>query len=265
MAEEAKTIEFSLEDIDPAFRAMFDVGVPYGRTKTKTHPRMKQYIAMNRNTVEILDVNAIQQSLNRASEFLKEKVRKGGVVLFVATQPAAQESVLKLINEFGLPGVISRWLGGTLTNFKVISKRIEHFKKLKADRAAGVFQKYTKKERLLIERDIKRLDEFFATLETFTALPSVIVMVDTNLHTTALREARLLKIPIVAFVNSDADPDLVDYPVFGNNKARGSIGWFLDAVGESIREGKKEATAALLNINKKEEVKNDEGSNSQAS
>lgn len=257
MADTITKDQLDTQDVNPSFQEMLDRGVLYGRTKTKTHPRMKVHIDMNRNGIEILDLNAIQASLDTAKNFVKETVARGGTVLILATQPSAHEAALETMKEFQLPGVISRWLGGTFTNFKVIAKRIEHFKKLKVDRAQGVFQKYTKKEQLLIERDIKRLEEFFGNLEGLTALPQALIVVDTNLHTTAVREAHHLKIPMVAFLNTDADPKVVEYPVFGNNKSRGAITWFFDGLRSAIREGKAEAMKIKA---EKEAAKNNEGS-----
>lgn len=229
------------QPVEPAIQEMIDAGVFYGRTKTKTHPRMRRYIAATRNLVEIIDLEDTQRMLDRAMEFLREKVKGGASVLLVGTQPAAKDKTLAVANEFGYPTVVNRWLGGTITNFKVIHARIEYFKKLKADFAAGVFHKYTKKEQLMIEREIERLTELFGTLEGYSRLPDVVVVTDTALHATAVREAKVAKIPVIAFVNTDADPELVSYPVLGNNKARGSVEWFLTHISSAISEGRREA------------------------
>jgi small subunit ribosomal protein S2 len=156
----------------------------------------------------------------------------------VATQPAFEDLALETAKELGIPVVTKRWLGGTLTNYKMISKRIEYFKKLKTDMASGAFEKYTKKERLEIERDIERLREFIGGIETMTRLPDVLVVIDPNLHATAVHEARQLHIPVIAYTNVDSNPDVIDYPVLGNNKGRQSVNWFLSKIKQVIIDAK---------------------------
>lgn len=229
---------------DAAYKETVDAGVFYGRSKSRTNPRMKRYILGNRNEIEIIDLSKTKDAIDRAGEFLQEKASKGENILFVGTQPAA-ESIVSFGKEFGYPVVSTRWLGGTLTNFRVILKRIEYYVKLKTDWANNAFaEKYTKKERIGIERELRRLEELFAGLEALKSLPSAVVILDPNLHLAALREANLLHIPVVAYVNTDADPDLVTYLVPGNTKARMSIEWFFDRVKQSIREGKVLAAKA---------------------
>jgi len=238
----------TLEDVEPLTREMIEAGVFYGRTKRKTNPKMKQYITANRNGIEIIDLRVTEEGLNKALAFLKEKAKSGAPMLFVATQAPAYEDIMSLAKEFSIPAVTTRWLGGTLTNFKVISKRIEYFKKLKADLAAGAFHKYTKKEQLDIEKESSRLEELLGTLENMTLRPEVLIVIDTNLHHTGVREARKLGIPVAAFINTDADPDLVQYPVIGNNKSRSAIKWFLEKAAEALREGRKEKAASLAAV-----------------
>ena len=225
-----------IASLDPALREMLDAGVFYGRKKSKTHPRMKAYILGTRNEIEVVNIAKTKEVFDEALAFLREKAKSGGRMLFVATQPAA-EGVRALAHEFHFPAVTLRWLGGTLTNFKIISKRIEYFTKLKSDWAKNEFEKYTKKERVGIEREMRKLEELLGDLEPLQSIPDVMIVIDPALHTTAIREARRLQIPIVAFANTDSDPDLVTYPVVGNTKARMSIDWFFHKVREAIHEG----------------------------
>lgn len=233
---------------DERFREMIDAGVFYGRKRSKTNPRMQPYILGNRNNIEIIDLGKTTEMLDLALAFLKEKVRSGGILLFAGTQPPA-EGIRDVASEFHFPVVVTRWLGGTLTNFRIISKRIEYFKKLKSDWASGAFEKYTKKERLQIERELRRLEELMSGLEDLSALPSVLVVIDPNAHLTAVREARRLGTPIIGLLNTDSNPDFIDYPVPGNTKARTSINWFLDKVRSAIREAKQAAEAAKASEN----------------
>lgn len=220
-----------------ASKEMIEAGLFYGRKKSKTNPKMKPYVLASRAGIEIINLAKTAEAIDKACGFLKEKVRLGGLVLLVGTQPAAEEEILKLASKFGLPYVNQGWSGGTLTNFKIISKRVEYLKKLRRDFASGALDKYTKKERVDLEKEMKRLEELFGGLENLAKEPDVLVMIDPNLHLTALREARRLKIPIIALSNVDCDPDLVDYLVPGNDKARKSIGWFLSKIESAIEDG----------------------------
>jgi len=223
---------------DEGFREMVDAGVFYGRKKNRTNPKAKPFILMNRNGIEIVNLEKTTDQLEKALAFLTTVARNGGNILFVATQPAAEE-VGAIAKELGYPVVTRRWLGGTLTNYHIISKRIEYFKKLRTDWEAKAFEKYTKKERVMIEKELGRLTELMGGLEFLTARPEAMVVIDSNLHLTAVREARVLKVPVVAFANTDSDPSLTEYPIIGNNKARTAIRWFLARVREAVEAGKK--------------------------
>jgi len=228
------------ENIYPAeaSREMIEAGVFYGRKKNKTNPKMREFILANRGNIEIINLEKTKEGLEKAIAFIKEKVRNGGLPLFVGTSPASDAEIERIAKEFSLPYVILRWIGGTLTNFKIISRRVEHLKKLRADLASGALtDKYTKKERLEMERETKRLEELMGGLETMSREPDLLIVVDPNLHTTAVREAKVKHIPVIALANVDADPDMIDYLVPGNNKSRTSVSWFLGNVEKAVREG----------------------------
>ena len=229
---------------DPVLKEMMEAGVFYGRTRNKTNPRMRAFILANRNGVEIINVEKSKSQMESAAAFMKEAAAKNIPMIVVATQPSAHETAKALAAEFALPVVTRRWLGGTLTNFKVISKRVEYFKKLKSDLATGAFKGYTKKEQLDLEKEAARLVETLSGLEDMTTRPEVVVVVDPVLHQTAVREANRLKIPVVAIINTDSDPTEITHPVVGNTKARTSIAWFMEKVTAAVREGRKQAAAA---------------------
>lgn len=220
-----------------ASREMIDAGVFYGRKRNKTNPKMRSFVLMNRGGIEIINLQKTSDLLERATGFIKEKVRQNGLVLLVGTEPPAEPSVLRLAKKFNVPYVTARWVGGAITNFKIIEKRIDYLKKLRSDFASGAMEKYTKKERLALEREMRRLEELMGGLENLTKEPDLVIMVDPILHQTALREARKKKIPIVALANVDADPNDVDYLVPGNDKARQSIEWFFNKVEQAMDEG----------------------------
>lgn len=227
-------------------REMIDAGVFYGRKKSKMNPKMRQFVIGDRGGIEVINLERTEESLAEATAFITEKVRNGGSGLLVATEPAAELAALELAKKFGMPYVTHRWIGGTLTNFRNIAARVEHLKKTRADLASGALDKYTKKERVEVDREIHRLEELMGGLETMPREPDFLVMIDPTLHSTAVREARIKKIPIIALANIDADPDLIDYLVPGNDKAKKSIDWFLGKIEKAIEEGlKMKALAAV--------------------
>ena len=160
-----KAVPMSPEELYPSeeFREMVEAGVFFGRKKSKTHPKMKPAVLTNRNGIEIINLAKTTEDLEKAVEFLQQKAQEGALMLVVATQPAAA-SMEGLAKEFGFPYVSRRWIGGTLTNFKIIRSRIDYFKKLRADWEQKAFDKYTKKERVLIEREIEKLRELMGGL-----------------------------------------------------------------------------------------------------
>ncbi|MBI5733075.1 30S ribosomal protein S2 [Candidatus Jorgensenbacteria bacterium] len=230
---------------DEQVMEMARVGVIYGHKKAKTHPRMRPFIGGNRNDNELLDPEATLGGLARAIAFIKEKVANNGSMLLVGTQAAAREAVMGLAEEFKFPYVTTRWLGGTLTNFKVITDRLAYYQNLKVKRESGDLAKYTKKEQLGFSKEIAKLSKMFDGLSAFKKLPDVIFVVDSNIHSTVVHEARLLRIPLVAVIDTDDDPALIDYPIFGNDHSRSSIAWIVDRIKVDLKEAR---TAEAQNV-----------------
>ena len=228
-----------------ASREMIDAGVFYGRKKSKTNPKMRHLVVSNRGGIEVINLEKTEEALALATAFVTEKVKNGGMFLLVATEPAAESSLLAMAKKFAAPYVTHRWIGGTLTNFRIISGRVEHLKKIRSELASGALDKYTKKERVEIDREIHRLEELMGGLEAMPREPDFIIMIDPNLHVTAVREARIKRIPIVALGNLDADPDVIDYLVPGNDKAKTSIDWFLGKIEKAIEDGIKAKAVAV--------------------
>lgn len=227
--------------IDPIILdEMVKAGVLYGRKKSKTHPQMRKFIYTTRNGIEILDLPRTMQALERAGDFLKEIAKKDGLILAVGTKPASQTLIENFAKNLSMSFVTKRWLGGTLTNFKTISKRIQYYTNLKADKATGKLEKYTKKERVDFEKEIERLNGFFSGLEKMTKLPDALVVVNANDHITAVREAKRLKIPVVAILSTDTDPEIVEYAIPANDNSTASIAWILGKLQSKIEEGAKE-------------------------
>ncbi|MDP3901772.1 MAG: 30S ribosomal protein S2 [bacterium] len=234
---------------------MLKAGVLYGRSKSKTHPKMKKYTEMVRNGIELFDPVQTLDKLKEAKEFLQEIAKKGGLILLVGTLPAAQESIKAMADKFGLPYVTNRWLGGTLTNYKTLSQRLHYYMNLKADRETGKLEKYTKKERFQFDKEINRLTTLFGGLEKYDRLPEVLLVVDAEEHDTGIREAKRLKIPVVALVNSNTNPVDMEYIIPCNSNAKSSVVWVLNHLHQGIEQGQQERNAVAK---MKEEVKKEE-------
>jgi len=233
---ESQKIEFDSKIME-LVREMALVGLMYGHKKSKTNPKFKQYIYTTRGGMEIIDLAQTLSALDKAVEFLKAQIKNGKTILLIAIQPAAKEAMTKFSQEFKFPSINERWIGGLLTNFKTVSRRIEYFKKIKADSEKGTFEKYTKKERSVINKSIARMETMFSGLENLEKLPDIVFIIDNSLkgHATALREAKRLKIPVVAVIDSDDNPEAVDYPIPANDHAKSSIDWIVNQLIEKLK------------------------------
>lgn len=226
---ETTTVQSQLE-------AMAEAGLLYGRKCSKTNPKMRRYIFASRKGIEIFDLEQTAAMLAKAIDFMKDLLAKGGKLLMVGTQPAARELVQKFAAKHGFFYVTERWLGGTLTNFKTISSRLQYLKKLKSDRDSGQLDKYTKKEKHELQKYIDRFDKFFIGLTEMQQLPEAVFIVNPEEHLTAIREAKRLGIPVIAIISTDGDPDLITHPIPANANARLSIGWILDKIDAGITD-----------------------------
>ena len=235
---------------------MMEVGLFYGRMKANTHPKMRSFISGTRNNVHLIDLVKTIASLEEAAKAVREKVENGKNILFVGTTPVAKGAIAEAAKQLEMPFVTNRWLGGTLTNFKAITGRINHFKKLKSEKAAGMLGKYTKKERVVIDREIERLDRMFSGIETLTELPGLLLVIDAKASETAIREAQKMNIPVVVIMNTESDPNKVDYAVPANDRSEKGIRWIVSYFEKVIREAKQEAA-------KKKEVKPQAGEKDQ--
>lgn len=211
-------------------------GVLFGHKKSKTHPKMKPFIAANKNEIEVLNPESTLEGLKTAIDALNEKIKAGGLVLLVGTQPVSWEAIKKFAGEFNFPYIIKRWLGGTVTNFKMINQRILHYQDLKLKKEQGEFAKYTKKEQSKINEKISKMTASFGGLVNLTRIPDIIFIVDIKIHDTAIKEAKKIGIPVVALLDSDDDPTLVEYPIFASDHSKSSITWIIDKIIEGIKK-----------------------------
>ncbi len=225
-------------ELDEATREMINAGVFYGKRKSKTHPRMRNVVLANRGGIEIINLQKTTEELVRAVQFMTRTTNAGSLLLIVGTHPAAQEAVETFAKGLKLPYVVNRWVGGTLTNFRIIAQRVEYMKKIRSGLATGAFNKYTKKERLGIERELERLLELMAGLEELSRVPDAMIVIDPVIHEAAVREARQLHIPVIALADTDADPHSLTVAIPGNTKAKKSVEWFLGKLQPVVAEGR---------------------------
>jgi small subunit ribosomal protein S2 len=223
---------------NPRIDQMFSVGAHFGYAKARRHPTTAPYIFGVKNKIEIINLEKTEEALDLALEFVKKIASEGGQILFAASKPEARDAVRKAATALEMPFVAGRWIGGTFTNFPQIKKRIERFEMLTVQREKGELSKYTKKERLMIDREIAKLDRFFSGLLLMKGMPKALFVVDSNKEEIAVAEAEKSNIPIIALSSSDCDLSKVDYPIIANDSAMASISFFLDKVVEAYKGSK---------------------------
>lgn len=250
--EESTTPE-AQEQIEnmPALEEMARAGILFGRKRSVTHPKMRKYIFGARNGFEIIDLQKTQSQLEKAKAFLSEAVSTGKPILYVAIRPEMHDVIKEAATKFGYPYVAQRWPGGAITNFETISKRINYYTSLKADKAAGKFEKYTKKEQVSLEKKIERLDRLFGGLEPLDRLPAALIVIGAKTHKTAIHEANLKNIPVIVLANTDTNPDKVDYLIPSNDTSRSGATYILAQLAKAIEEGKKKMSAPKVEVPKK--------------
>ncbi len=220
--------------------SMLKAGIHLGHSKSKNHPSMQPYIFGIRNTIAIIDLMKTEEKLRKAMEFIREISSRGGVILFVGTRPGTRHIIFGTAEKTQMPYFIERWIGGTLTNYKMISKRVEQMEMLEKERETGGFDKYTKKERGKKDDEIARLKRFFDGLRKLKRMPDAVFVLDITHDTTAVREAKRMKIPLIALCDSNADIKLIDYPIPSNDHALPAVTYMLQKFTEAIEEGKRQ-------------------------
>ena len=227
-------------------KSLLEAGVHFGHQTRRWHPRMKKYIFAVRNGIHIIDLQQTLGLLDDACAFISDMVARGQSVLFLGTKKQAQETVLQEATRAGAFYIDQRWLGGTFTNFATIQSRIDYLVQLEERKLKGQFQLLPKKEALKLDEQIVRMNRNLGGIKAMTQLPGAIFIVDISKESIAVAEARRVGVPIVALVDTDCDPDLLDYPIPGNDDAIRSIRLITQRMAEAVLEGMIRRPAEML-------------------
>jgi small subunit ribosomal protein S2 len=231
----------------PTLLEMLKAGVHFGHQKAKWHPKMRQYIYTVRHGVHILDLEKTTHELELALKFIQGVVAGGGTILFTGLKEQADKPMREAAKRTNMPYIIGRWLGGVFTNFGVISKLLRRLDTLESEKNAGIWEeKYSKKEQLERQRDFEKLEESVGGIRNLTKLPQAVFLVGTREAKNAIREARKVGVPIVALVDTNTNPSLVDYPIPANDDALRSIEMIVGLAAEAVIEGQKQAASVAV-------------------
>src|SRR5258708_41344 len=225
---------------------MLKAGVHFGHKTSLWNPKMASYIYTQRNNIHILDLEKTRLKLNEALNFAKEVVAKGGTILFVGTKRQAKEEVRKAAEAANMPYVVTRWLGGTFTNFRTIQRTIKKMEKLEKMMETGEIKKYTKKEQLMIAREVEKMKTFFSGIKDMKKLPDAIFVLDTKYDHIPVEEARLSKVKIIGLVDTNADPTNVDYMIPSNDDAIKVIAYMTSVMADAINEGRNNMAQTIM-------------------
>ncbi len=221
-----------------SMKALLESGVHFGHRTNKWHPAMRPYIFTERNGIHIIDLQQTVKALTQAYQVIVNTVAEGGTLLFVGTKRQAQETIQEEAIRCGMPYVTERWLPGTLTNWVTIYDRIQELERLERMRDSGEINRLTKKEALMIEREIKRLETRLSGIRKMTRPPELLFIVDVSNEATAVHEANLKNIPVIALVDTNCDPRGVDYVIPSNDDAIRAIKLLVSKIADAVLEGK---------------------------
>lgn len=220
--------------------SMFKAGAHFGYTRSRRHPTVSDYIFGSKNNTEIFDLEKTSDIFKKVIEYVKSLGKENKSILFVGGKSEARQAIRNAGTSLNMPYVDGRWIGGTLTNFPQIKKRIEKYERLNSEKEKGELAKYTKKERLLIDREISNLEIMFGGIISMKELPKALFVIDPKKEITAVKEAKDLNIPVIALLGSDCDTREVDYVILGNDSSKTSIDFFVSSIAKAYSEGKSE-------------------------
>ena len=218
-------------------KELLEAGVHFGHQTKRWNPKMKPYIFMDKNGIHIIDLQKTLVALERAKKAIREISEKGGKVLFLGTKTQAKNAVKEEANRCGMPYVCERWLGGTLTNFNTVRKSLSKLEEFEAIEEDGRIEQFKKKEALKIRKEKDKLLKALGGIRTMSSVPEMVFIIDTKKEINAVKEARKLNIPIVGLIDTNADPDEVDYPIPANDDAMRAITLFCKSVADTVIDG----------------------------
>ena len=221
----------------PSIKQLTEAGVAFGHRRTRGHPKMAPYIKGIVGTIQMIDLEKTAEKLEIALKFLEATAKNQGVILFVGTKPSAKEIVKKYAEEVEMPYVTEKWIAGTITNFETINLLRKKFLKMEEEKNKGEWEKYTKKEILELERELLRLQKMVGGIRNLEKLPDAFYLIDLVEEKTAVREITRKKIPTVALVDTNTNPELVSHPIPANDDAIKSVELITSLVAEAIKEG----------------------------
>jgi len=221
-------------------KQLLEAGAHFGHNRSRWNPKMKRFIFGERSKIYIIDLEKTAEFLAKAREFMKDIASRGETVLFVGTKKQAQDIILESAQRSGMYFVKDRWLGGTLTNYKTIRNSIKRLKDIEAMEQDGTFEAITKKERAILTKEMEKLRRNLQGIVNMKKMPEAMFVVDAKKEEIAIKEAKKLSIPIVAILDTNANPDYIDYPIPANDDAMRSIKLITGLITDSIMEGKKQ-------------------------
>jgi len=216
---------------------MFEAGAHYGYSKTRRHPSVSPFIYTTKNKTDIIDLEKTHEMLSKACEFIKNVGARNKVVLFVGTKPEAKETIKTLALSLNMPYVTERWIGGTISNFIEIKKRINELENYRKDEKEGSLDKYTKKERVVMSKKMEKLAKYYSGLVGIKKIPDALFIIDAKAEHIAATEARKGDLPVVALINSDSNIKGIDYPIVGNDAGIPSIKLFTTSICNAYKAG----------------------------
>lgn len=220
-----------------SMKALLETGVHFGHRSRKWNPKMKPYIFTERNGIHIIDLQQTLVYIDEIYAMVREIVADGGSILFVGTKRQAQETIAQEATRCNMPYINQRWLGGTLTNWRTVRERLETMKRLERQRDEGAFDRLTKKEQMLLDREIDKLHLRFGGMRNMSRLPDALFVVDVRREVTAVKEANILNIPVIALVDTNCDPDPIDYVIPANDDAIRAIRLLTSKIADAALEG----------------------------
>ena len=217
---------------------MVAAGAHYGYTRTRRHPSVKQFLYATKDRSDLVDLSKTATQLETAVKVMTDAIRGGKQILFSGNKPEAQQLTKEIALTLRMPYVTNRWIGGTLTNFGEIKKRIEKLQDLLDKKEKGELSVYTKKERLLIDRSIEKMDRSFGGLSEMKQLPAVLFVIDSLAEDTAVKEANFMHIPVISISNTDCNVDMIDYPIVANDASQSSLKFFLEHIEHALKDAR---------------------------